>query len=135
MNMMQYIKIRHKYAAGKSKTYKGLSRICMEMANERVYDHRTGNGRRNDMDADALAAEKEQRQAEFAAADYRDYGADQEYTEQEWIDWEACLQEEVNWLGTRGKDGGKWQQRRRERQRERQREDRQGQRQRKLWIV
>ena len=66
------------------------------------------NGRGNDMDVDALAAEKKQRQAELASADYRDYGADErEYTDQEWIDYVAGLQEELNWLGARGKDGGK----------------------------
>ena len=57
--------------------------MSIEMANERVHDVRAGKGRGNDMDVDAIAAKKEQRQAELAAADYRDYGADQEYTEQE----------------------------------------------------
>ena len=59
------------------------------------------------MDVDSLAAEKAQRQAELAAADYNDYGDDVEYTAQEWLDWEASLQEELNWLGAKGKDGGK----------------------------
>ena len=57
------------------------------------------------MDVDSLAAAEERRQAELAAADYGDYGENVEYTEQEWLDWEASLQEELNWLGARGKDG------------------------------
>ena len=34
--------IHHKYATGESKTYEGFSRMLIEMANERVYDHRAG---------------------------------------------------------------------------------------------
>ena len=48
----------------------------IEMANERVYDCRAEKGRGNETDVDALAAGTEQRQAELAAADYRDDGAD-----------------------------------------------------------
>ena len=42
MNVMQYIKIRHKYAVGEPKTYDGFSCILIEMANGRVYVHRIG---------------------------------------------------------------------------------------------
>ena len=72
------------------------------------------------MDVDVLAAEKLQqhadyvaRQAELAAAHQRDYGKDSahhDYTDAEWIAYEAQLQDELNWLGARGKggNGGNW---------------------------
>ena len=117
-SMMSEIKIKHKYTVGVDKTYEGFSKLLVEMANEKVYDRRAARGRgESDMDVDALAAEKLQQQAdweaqqrELAAADQRDYcndGAHPDYTDAEWVEYEKGLQDELNWLGGRGKGKGK----------------------------
>ena len=103
LSMMGEIKIKHKYTTGMDKTYEGFSKLLLEMAHEKVYDRRAPKGRgESDMDVDALAAQKLQqqadwqaRQAELAAADGRDFGKDgahPDYTDAEWIAWEAQLQ-------------------------------------------
>ena len=105
-NMLSDLKIKHKYTQGVDKTYEGFSKLLIEMAHEKHYDRRAAKGRgESDMDVDALAAEKAERQAELQAADDEDYGENQEYTEAEWLDWETHLQEELNYLGPRQKGG------------------------------
>ena len=101
------------------KTNDVFFKLLLEMAHEKIYDRRTARGRGgSDMDVDALAAEKLQQQAdwetkqrELAAADQRDYGSDgaahPKYTDAEWVDYEKGLQDELNWLGARGKGKGK----------------------------
>ena len=105
-NMMSEIKIKHKYTTGPDKSYEGFSRLLIEMANERTYDRRAAKGRgENDMDLDALAAEKAELQAayqaELQAQDDEDYGEEREYSAAEWLEWESQLQEELNWLGSK----------------------------------
>ena len=100
--MYQDIKLRYKYNIGKNKNYDGFSRIFIELANEKSYDRRAAKGRgENDMDTDLVEREAPMRN------EPRDEHPD--YTEQEWVDWEAELQEELNWVGTRkgGKGNGK----------------------------
>ena len=79
------------------------------MAYEKNYDRRAAKSRGDtDMDVDALAAEKAEQQdrhAELEAADNRDYGEDVDYTDAEWVEYEKGLQDELNWLGARGKQG------------------------------
>ena len=101
--MYQDIKLRHKYSIGENKNYDGFSRILIELANEKSYDRRAAKGRgENDMDTDLVDPESRQ---------YREAPDDEhpDYTEQEWGDWEAELQNELNWLGSRkgGKGKGK----------------------------
>ena len=84
-SLMQDIKVRHKYAVGLEKQYPGFSKILIEMAKERTYDRQIAKAN-NDMDIDALAAEKAARQAEYAEADHRDYG-EEEYAPEEWVEW------------------------------------------------
>ena len=80
-SLMQDIKVRHKYAVGEEKLYPGFSKILIEMANGRTYDRQASKGK-NDMDVDAIEAEKAARQAAFARqaeyekADRKDYGKD-----------------------------------------------------------
>ena len=58
-SMMQDINIMHKYMTGSDKSYEGFSRLLIEMANEKTYDRRAAKScGENDMDLDALAAEK-----------------------------------------------------------------------------
>ena len=45
LNMMSEIKIKQKYNIGMDKTYKGFSRLHIEMANEKSYDRRASKGR------------------------------------------------------------------------------------------
>ena len=88
------------------KTYEGFSKLLVEMAYENNYDKRAAKSRgANDMDVDALASEKAVRQAELQAEDDEDYGEDREYSAAEWLEYESELQEELNWLGSRGKGG------------------------------
>ena len=75
---MQDIKVRHKYAVGEEKQYPGFSKILIEMANERTYDRQIAKGR-NDMDVDAIEAEKAAQQAAYTEVDSRDHGGE-EYT-------------------------------------------------------
>ena len=87
LNILSEIKIKHKYTSGFDKTYEGFSKLLIEMAHEKHYERRAAKGRgESDMDVDALAAEKAERQAELQAADDEDYGENQEYTEAEWLD-------------------------------------------------
>jgi len=106
--MMSEIKIKHKYTQGVDRSYEGFSKLLVEMAYENTYDKRAAKSRgANDMDVDALAAEKAERQAELQRQDDEDeYGECQEYSPAEWLDWETQLQEELNWLGARSKDKG-----------------------------
>ena len=117
-SMMSEIKIKHKYTTGVDKTYEGFSKLLVDMANEKVYDRRAARGRgESDMDFDALPAEKLQqqeehaaRQADLAAADQRNYGGESahpDYTDAEWVEYEKGLQDELSWLGARGKGKGK----------------------------
>ena len=85
------------------------------MANGRTYDRHASKGK-NDMDVDAIDAEKAAGQAAYAEADKKDYG-DEDYTPEEWAEWEqlqekkiADAQEELNWLGQRkgGNAGKAW---------------------------
>ena len=113
LNIMSEIKIKHKYTTGMDKTYEGLSKLLVEMAYEKNYDRRAARSRGDtDIDVDALAAEKEERQqqhaarqAELEAEDSKDYGEDVDYTDAEWVEYEKGLQDELNWLGARGKQG------------------------------
>ncbi len=54
---MQDLKVRHKDAVVEEHQHPGFSKILIEMANERTYDQQIAKGR-NDMDVDALEAEK-----------------------------------------------------------------------------
>ena len=58
---------------------------------------------KNGMDVDAIEAEEAARQAAYEQADRKDYGEEEEYTPEEWVEWEqlqekriAEAQEEVN---------------------------------------
>ena len=114
LNMMNEMKIKHKYTIGMDKTYEGFSRLLIEMAHEKSYDRRTSKGRgENDIDVDALAAAAAAATAERRAwhGDYEPED-DAEYSEKDWAEWEleqnkniAEAQEELNWLGARGKGG------------------------------
>ena len=115
LSMMSEIEIKHKYNSGMDKTYEGFSKLLVEMAYEKNYDRRAAKSLGDtDMDVDALAAEKEERQqqhaarqAELEAEDHRDYGEDVEYTAEERVEYEKGLQDELNRLGTRGGKQGK----------------------------
>ena len=101
-DMCQDIKFRHNYAVGENKGYENFSRILIELANEKVYDKRAAKCRgENDSDTDLVDSETRQ---------FREAPNDEhpDHTEQEWIDLEAELQEELNWLSARkGKGKGK----------------------------
>ena len=72
------------------------------MAHEKLHDRRAAKGRgESDMDVAALAAEKAEQQAQQREAEAADYSEDKEYTEAEWLEWEAQLRDELNWLGQR----------------------------------
>ena len=80
------------------------------MANERTYDRQAAKGK-NDMDVDAIEAEKAARQAAYEQADRKDYGVE-EYTPEDWVEWEQLqekrigeAQDELNFLGQRAKSG------------------------------
>ena len=77
------------------------------MAHEKTYDRRAAKGRgESDMDVDALIAEKSEKQQAQQAAPTEPIHED--YTDAEWIDYEAQLQDELDWLGARkGKSKGK----------------------------
>ena len=90
--MLQEINLRHKYTFGESKNYDGFARILIELANE--YDSRAAEVRgANDMDTDVADAESKR-------PEHPDY-VEKEYTEQEYIGYEAQLQEELICLGAR----------------------------------
>ena len=92
-NQLDDIKLRHKYAQGEDKTYAGFSRILIELANEKRYEAKHVRGK-DDMDVDALGSEH--RTQEYP-----------EYTETDAVEYETWLQEELNWLGAKGKGKGK----------------------------
>ena len=79
----------------------------LDMASEKVYEPRAAKGRGgSDMDVDAPAAEKaERQQAAPSEPTDRDHGEDRVYSDAEWVEYEAQLQDELNWLGARDKQG------------------------------
>ena len=84
-NLLADIKLRHKYTTGDAKLYDGVSRILIELVNERVYDSRAAKvWGANDMDVDPVDADSK----------HPDY-AEKEYTEQEYVDYETKFQEEL----------------------------------------
>ena len=97
-NMVDDIKLRHKYAKCYDKTYTGLSKIMVELANEKRYEAGTGHGK-DDMDVDALAAA--QQAVEPPSKPIR------EWTKEECKEYETHLQEEWDCSATKGKGKGK----------------------------
>ena len=85
------IQVRHKFATPEEKTYDRFSRMLIEMAGERIYEFNRSRGK-DDMDVDPVDLDEA------------------EYSEKEWEEWnsqrQSELEEELSWLGTKGKGKG-----------------------------
>ena len=94
------VKLKHKYAQGVDKTYAGFSRILIELADEKRHEIDSRGRGKDDMNVDALARQKRDEEYEPTEEEY-------EFTEEENREYGEWLQEEISWLGAKGKGRGK----------------------------
>ena len=98
------IKMHWKMTAPQDKNYHSFSRVLIEMAGERAYDHRSSRGK-DDMDCSTLedkpgdAVESER----YSTAEWEEYQAAQ--TDEEWEEYISYLGQGKNGKGGKGSKG------------------------------